>query len=397
MKLLWIIPECPYPANTGGKQGIWNRIVQMSFTNDIHLFCVADSEEEAEASEDEILKYCKSVKFYVRKKRLSVLLKSLVFPYAAVSKWFKSMRRDVEKASEEFKPEFVLCDFPQVIGNLSKNVRTDNKIVLFQGNIEYLTMKSIAECTVSFMKKIAFSIMAKQMEIYENTIYKKSFIDLYSFVSITDKEFFEKKYHITSTNLIPVGANVSNELRISNKKQLIFVGKMSYAPNNSAVLWFIENVWSEVIKRVPDAKFYVIGKEPSEEVLKMASQYSSIIVTGLVEDVEPYYNDASAVVVPIENGGGVKVKLLEALGQGCLVIATANGIKGTDFVPDKHLLMASNAEMYIDYCVEALENPGKFAEIRNNALDKMKDEYSWKTIVAKYEKELKALMDKEGL
>lgn len=394
MKLLWIVPECLYPANTGGKQGIWNRIVQMSLNNEIHLFCIVDSEEEISDSEVEILKYCKSVRFYIRKKTLSVLLKSFIYPYAAAARWFKSMKRDIEIAAEEISPEFILCDYPQVIGNLSKKVRTDNKIILFQGNIEYLTMRSIAKCTESFLKKLAFLIMSKQMELYENTIYKKSFIDLYSFVSITDKEFFEKKYNITSTNLIPVGANVSNDLRISSKKRLIFVGNMSYAPNNSAVLWFIENVWSEVIKRVPDAEFYVIGKEPSEEVLKMADKYSSVIVTGLVEDVEPYYNDASAVVVPIENGGGVKVKLLEALGYGCLVIATSNGIKGTDFVPDEHVLIADNAEKYIYYCAEALENPGKFVEIRNNALGKMKNEYSWKTIARNYENNLIEMLKK---
>lgn len=388
MTLLWIIPECPYPANTGGKQGIWNRIVHMSFTNEIYLFCIVDSEKEILDSEKEILKYCKGVKFYIRKRSLPVLIKSLIYPYTALSRWFDSMRKDIEKATLEFKPSFILCDFPQVVGNLSRKVYDANKIVLFQGNIEYLTLKSIAKCTNPFTKKIVYFIMAKQMEHYEKTLYKKSFIDLYSFVSITDKEFFERKYHITSTNLIPVGANVSKEIRISNKKQLVFIGKMSYPPNNSAVLWFIENVWSEVIERVPNARFYVVGKEPSDELVELANRYDSVTVTGLVDDVEPYYKEVSAVVVPVENGGGVKVKLLEALGHGCLVIATANGVKGTDFVPNEHLLIANSAEKYVEYCVEALNNPEEFISIRSSVLKKMKREYSWETIVKKYEKEL---------
>lgn len=388
MTLLWIIPECPFPANTGGKQGIWNRIMQMSYTNEIHLFCVVNSENEILDSEKVILKYCKSVKYYIRKKSLSVLLKSLILPYAAVSRWFNSMKRDIEHACISLHPTFILCDFPQVIGNLSNKVRRENRIVLYQANIEYLTMKSIAECADTAIKKLGFYIMSKQMEKYEDIIYNKSFIDLYSFVSIADKAFFEKKYHISSTNLIPIGANVSKEFHISNKKQLVFVGKMSYPPNNSAALWFIRNVWSEVTKRVPDARFYIVGKEPSQELLKMSEHYASVTVTGVVEDIEPYYKDASAVVVPIENGGGVKVKLLEALGYGCLVIATSNGIKGTDFVSDEHLLVADCPEQYIAYCIEALDNPESFIKMRNAVLNKMKSEYSWGTIVKKYEDEL---------
>lgn len=99
-------------------------------------------------------------------------------------------------------------------------------------------------------------------------------------------------------------------------------------------------------------------------------------------------------VVPVKNGGRVKVKLLEALGYGSLVISTSNGIKGTDFVPNEHLLIANIPEKYIEYCIEAINNPERFLNIRNTALKKMKNEYSWKTIVRNYENNLIEILKK---
>ena len=71
-----------------------------------------------------------------------------------------------------------------------------------------------------------------------------------------------------------------------------------------------------------------------------------------------------------------------------MVISTSNGIKGTDFVPNEHLLIANIPEKYIESCIEAINNPERVLNIRNTALKKMKGKYSWETIVWNYENEL---------
>lgn len=388
MKLFWIVPECPFPANTGGRVGIWKRIEYMSKDNDIYLFSIIDRDEE-KLYKPEIERYCKAVSFYKRNRGIQSLLASTVNPYPAVSRWNRQMKEDLRKKYEEVQPDFVVVDLPQMYGVLPQNIICDGRIVLNQHNIEFLSMKSLARGVDSLIKRCIYKIVAIQMQQYEERIYRKNSVALYTFVSLSDKEYFEKKYGNNNTLLVPVGAEVNrqNELMTNNNHNIIFVGKLSYPPNEEGIIWFLDKVFPQVKKNVTDAKVYVVGKDPTDSVKKRKS--NSVIVTGEVVSVEPYYKQCNVAVVPIMTGGGVNVKLLEALGYGKIVITTTKGIEGTNFLDGKHLLVGDSTDTFSAKTIEALTYSDEIRQIQKNAIEYMHQNYSWQGVVKGFEKALR--------
>jgi len=313
MKIIWIMPECPYPPNSGGRMAMWKKIEYLSKSNEIYLYSIIDNLED-EKHKQEMLQYCSEVNLYLRKKAISSLLKSIYYPYSAISRKNKKLKRDVEKACKEFVPDCIIVDFPQMMLNLSKKTISSQTVVLNQHNIEFETLYALSKSAHSKLKKIIFNFVGMQMRLYEKKLYAAKNISLYTFVSESDKIFFEKRYNCSNTYLVPIGTEQYESKNDLKSHNILFVGKMSYPPNIEAVKWFAENVFSELVKTIPDAKFYIVGKEPVAEVEELADKNSNIVVTGAVDSVQPYYDKCNLVIVPVFHGGGVNVKLLEALG-----------------------------------------------------------------------------------
>lgn len=387
MKLLWITDECPYPPNTGGRVGIWKRIEYLSKNNEIILYSISDNYEDNSYLAD-MLRYCKEVVLFKRNNKINVLKKILFYPYPAISRWPKKMTNKITETCLKINPDFVIVDGPYMIGVIPREIRKKYTLILNQHNIEFLAYKSIGMKTNNIIKKIAFLLTSFQMKRYEKKVYTESTIDLYTFVSSYDKEFFEKEYFLNNTLLVPVGAEINISDLKKNCHNIIFVAKMSYQSNEDGALWLLDKIWDKIISEVEDAKLYLVGKDPSKKLIEHASKHLNVAVTGTVDDLSFFYNNTNVVVVPILAGGGVKVKLLEALGKGKYVITTTKGLEGTDFRNNVHLFACDNETEFANKCINALLYPDSISYIRNNAIEYMKERYSWEYIVDEFEKEL---------
>lgn len=110
---------------------------------------------------------------------------------------------------------------------------------------------------------------------------------------------------------------------------VIMTGKMSYIANEMAFIYFVDKIWPEIKKEIPQAKLFVVGNEPGPKVKKYGS--SDVIITGFVPDLRLYLSKANVVVAPIVAGGGIQNKILEAMAMAKPVVTTskaAEGIKG---------------------------------------------------------------------
>jgi glycosyltransferase involved in cell wall biosynthesis len=109
--------------------------------------------------------------------------------------------------------------------------------------------------------------------------------------------------------------------------RLLFTGHMSYGPNVDAVVWFADEVFPLIRAERPDATFRIAGKQPAPEVAALADR-DGIEVTGWVDDMLDEIAHAAVYVAPIRFGGGLKIKILEAGGQACPVVATTCALRG---------------------------------------------------------------------
>jgi glycosyltransferase involved in cell wall biosynthesis len=114
---------------------------------------------------------------------------------------------------------------------------------------------------------------------------------------------------------------------------------MDYHANVDAVVHFGREIWPSLHERIPELVFTIVGRDPAPEVLKLEA-FSGVEVTGTVEDVRPYYHEAIATIVPLNIGGGSRLKILEAMAAGVPVVSTTLGAEGLDVQDDQNILIA---------------------------------------------------------
>lgn len=390
MNIIFVSAEMPYPANTGGRIVVYKRLQYLSQYNDIYFYSIVDNMNDF-GYRDELLRYCKDVHLYNRnsiKNKLRTVLFSYKGPLACVSRSDNRMKIDILKCYISNCIDCVIVEFPQMLGVIPQIVFDHNKLILEQHNIEWITMSNIAKSIKNIVKRFIYELESKRLRIWEEKYYRKN-IAVFTFVSSNDKKYFEKRYPHATTYHSPIGSEVDilNNFKIEHNS-IMYFGKMSYPPNAEAAKWFAEEVLPLVQKKVNSVKFYIVGKEPLPFLKELPIKNNHVVVTGTVDSVREYYEKAAIVVVPLSHGGGVKVKVLEALGFGKLVISTAKGIEGTEFKDGEELLIADSKVNMADLVVDVLLNSQKYEQIRKQGIDSISKNYTWFVIVDKFQKYL---------
>ena len=154
----------------------------------------------------------------------------------------------------------------------------------------------------------------------------------------------------------PHSINLSNRPFQREEKTLLFLAAMDRGPNVEAALYFWNDILPLIRKKVPDVKFRIVGSRPLPEVLALAEKDKNTIVTGFVEDIEPSYKTSTIFVAPLLTGGGIIVKILDALASGTPVVATSIGNEGINATPGEHLLIADTPEDFAGNVVRLLHD-----------------------------------------
>jgi glycosyltransferase involved in cell wall biosynthesis len=154
------------------------------------------------------------------------------------------------------------------------------------------------------------------------------------------------------------------------RREILFVGNMSYAPNIDAAKWFALRIWPLLRTAVPfPLRFVIVGPGAPPDVVALGRQ-PDIVVAGGRDDVAPFYRRASLAVVPIRAGGGTRIKLLEGARYGVPLVATRLGAEGTDFRAGQELLLADTERDFAASCARLLTDGKLGAQLAARALTK---------------------------
>ncbi len=170
---------------------------------------------------------------------------------------------------------------------------------------------------------------------------------------------------------LPVG-------RPSGPPVVMFLGAMSWEPNVAAAELLAERVLPALADRIPDVRLRIVGRDPSPRVQRLAAS-DRVEVTGAVPDVHPHLAEAHVLAVPLQAGGGTRLKILEAFAAGLPVVSTAVGVEGIDATADRHLVVAE-IDGFADAIARLLSAPGFGAELAGAARTLVEARYDWNAI-----------------
>ena len=391
MNIIWLTPEVPYPP-IGGRNGVFNRIVQLSKNNKIFLFSIAYDEMEKNSSA-KMEEYCREVHYYNRNEnKIKKILKSLIMPYSVASRTIPAIRKDIVECLKNNKIDIVITDFPNMAKNLT-GLHLTCFCTLNQHNNEYRRMRDMYYIkTLPFLKRLAYFLESYRLEYFEKRIYNSNLYPSITFFSTDDYINFKHKWVHCSAELkiFPLGANAVENKSICNDEKhntLLFVGRLDEVAttNVEAVVWFCHEILPKIEKTV-DVKVVIAGANPSEEVMRLERNNVQIIPN--YKSLDSVYNLAEYVILPLLSGGGVKGKLLEAAAYEKVIISTRHGIEGTEFMPDKHIFLGGSADEFAEKCIEAIQNPERGRLLAHEARCLFEKRYEWKKIGNEYDKYL---------
>lgn len=157
--------------------------------------------------------------------------------------------------------------------------------------------------------------------------------------------------------------------------ELLFVGLLSYSPNDDAVRWMTGAILPLVRRSHPEAKLIVVGPEARSDLVALARP--TVTVTGAVVDVRPFLARAAVAVVPIRVGSGTRLKLLEALGMGIPVVTTSVGCEGVAVRDGEHVLVADDAVSFAAAVSRLLDDRDLAARIGDTGRRLARARYDW--------------------
>jgi glycosyltransferase involved in cell wall biosynthesis len=185
---------------------------------------------------------------------------------------------------------------------------------------------------------------------------------------------------------IPIGTDVPQQslntvgcLPLS----LVFVGSFGHPPNVDAAMRLVTTIFPRVQAKIPQLMLYLVGDEPPKRIRRLAT--SHIIVTGRVPDVTPYLDSAALVVAPLRLGGGMRVKVLEAIAAGKPLVASPLAIEGLDLVNGEHLLLADSDEQFSKALIQLLTDADKRVSLGTRARAWARVNLSWEKSITRYE------------
>lgn len=212
---------------------------------------------------------------------------------------------------------------------------------------------------------------------------------------------FNKFYGFDPDVMIPLASPVpaaikqiqdKEDIQSDKVKKLLFVGS-SYYPNVIGIRWFVKNVLSELDKNI---QLIIVGR--GLEFLKKEFQDSRVNVVGTVETPVPYYLDADIFIAPLFDGGGMKVKSIEAISYGKCFVGTEESLHGfweefSDSVRNKFIYKVNTKEEWIAIINKlATQDTYKF---NKTVFNDFYSHFSYETMKKSFEEQLKRI-DKES-
>jgi polysaccharide biosynthesis protein PslH len=169
-----------------------------------------------------------------------------------------------------------------------------------------------------------------------------------------------------------------------NPPRLVFVGNFVHSPNRDAAMRLATVIFPTLRAARPDLQLDLVGDNPFDRLKALAGD--GIHVPGRVDDVAPYLNRAAIVVVPLRQGGGMRVKVLEALAAGKAVVASPLALEGMEATPGDYVAIAETDEEFVREIDALLREPQRRLALAARAREFAALRLGWDASVQQYEK-----------
>ncbi len=366
MRILFLTAHLPYPPASGGRRREFELITRLSTNFEIYLCSLTETYEIDDSYKEILRSYCDHVNIFK------------TGPFPSTNNFFSFpslMRRYYSKEGSDGISRLIQSsgfDIIHVEGSYLMRLIPEDcpaPILLVEHNVEYSLCVQRLNLSISEREKLFYLQDHNSTLLWERSSWRRA--KKVIVLALEDEKCIRELEPSADVAFIPNGSDHDltinqsgvqplpqydnkigsasrnqNRYTMENCPSILFVANFAYDPNVDAALYFCKQIFPLILKDVPDAKLFVVGNSPSKEVFDLISSSNhdintgamadtnlvtisnSIEIIGYVDSLQSFYKFAKVVICPLRIGGGVKVKILEALKAGKAIVTTSIGAQG---------------------------------------------------------------------
>jgi polysaccharide biosynthesis protein PslH len=349
MKILQICNKPPFPSVDGGTMAMQN-LSEALYLQNHHVKVIALNTQKhfsrIEKVPAEIRRKYKLEYFFINTRItvLNTLLNLLTSKPFHASRFFNSeFSNKITTLIDVENFDVIILDsvFCGVyLETIKKTFK--GKIILRAHNIEFKLWERIKNKEDNKLKKLYLNIQIKRLEKFESNIIKN--VDSIIAITHEDKNYLNETYNLTNVFVFPYTVKQIFSPKIPKNRAINFyhLGSMDWIPNLDGLEWFLKNVWNNYFLNNNFMFFRMAGRSMPEFLI--ARSEKNLFIQGEINDADNFVQSSDVMICPLFSGGGMRIKIIEALSHGKPVIATkiaAEGIPYFNYIPSP-ILIAEN-------------------------------------------------------
>jgi glycosyltransferase involved in cell wall biosynthesis len=388
LTILQITNRIPYPLNDGGNIATYNVTKYLNrFGHRVILASLNTKKHDQDPSVLSSIAKVYTTNIDTTLRPLG-LIKGLFtkIPYNIkrfISPEFKIL---LEKIITENNPQIIHLEgiYLSIYADTIKKI-SSSPLVLRSHNVEYEIWERNARNEKNLLKKWYLKNLSHKIQKFEQ-------LNLHKFegiLSITERdgEFYKRNNFAGKLKTIPAGVDLElySAENISNEKiSLCFLGSMEWMPNVQGIEWFLQEVWPTLRNKSSELTLHIAGKNMSEEMKNR--KVDGVFFYGMVPDAAAFLKQHPIMIVPLLSGGGMRLKIVEAMVLGRCVLSTPIGAEGIEAKENSEIILASNPKEFIDKIEMVINGKINTKIIGENAQKLAREKYSWEKLVKEIEK-----------
>jgi glycosyltransferase involved in cell wall biosynthesis len=405
MNILFLSTRSPYPLISGHSLRTYHILKGAATKHNVILatFVQLPEHELKKENLDHLRSFCKAVypfeipadmsRFTFAKMLLLNLFSFL--PFVAQKYDAPLMRQKIREIIKTERIDLVHVDMLPLAVYLNEFGQLPR--ILVNHNVESVRLYRWFRSEPNPVKKAYLGIQWVKLRKFEQSAMSE--FDACVVVSEIDKRLLANMGVRNKLFVVPNGTD-TKFFRPNNGKvvenTVLWIGHMDVHTNKDAVLYFWRKIYPLLRKRYPNVRVTFVGTAPPKDITDAANKDGQVRVTGFVDDIRPYIDQAAVMVVPIRIGSGTRLKILDAMAMGKAIVSTSVGCEGINVSNGKDILIADNPEEFADKTIALLKNSGMRINLEKNALGLAKS-YDWDLIRKGQEVVYEDVMKRRGL
>jgi len=390
MKILSIANKLPYPPKDGGAIGVLNTATGLSEAgNHVTIFAV-NTKKHAYDPGRIPAELNSKISFVTVDADTSIrilpMISNLIFskkPYIATRFHKRAIYSALTAHLRDNHYDIIQIEGPY-LGIYVPEIRklSDAKIVFRSHNVEYEIWQRKAQNENNRIRRAYLNSLFKRIRRFEINVMMSC--DLMVTVSERDEQILRNHNFTGPSITVPSGIHIRDYQckPVPQNEKICFIGALDWMPNQEGILWFIEKVFGEIVKRAPGTELHIAGRNAPEDLIRKLN-VPGVIYHGEVDDAHKFLKTSNILIAPLLSGSGIRIKILEGMALCKAIVTSSIGAEGIYAEHDIHLIIADDEVSFRDQLLDLLSDQERVGRLARNARKLIQEKFDTFTLCSR--------------